>query len=526
MTWWQNDPVATDAAPSGAWWQNDPVADPKSLSIGNVAGQAIANLPSSAYNLGASLVHTVAHPIQTAEGLYDIGKGAVSKAEGALGVQQDPAQKAQNEAAINAMGQFFADRYGSMDKFKETLAKDPAGVAMDLSSVLTGGEGVLARLPGAARAADAVGTAARVTNPVNLAGKVASGVVEPLVSTRILGPVTGAGPDAIRQAARAGYDGSQTFTDNLRGNVPMSDTVDMAKSAVDQMGKERGDAYRAGMASVKADPTRLQTGPIQQAVTDAADMVQHNGFIIDNDAANTLNAINKKLVEWHLQPSRTAESLDALKQAIGAIQQSAEPGSLSAKIAGNIYNATKAQIVKQAPTYAKTMSDYSDASDAIKEAQRTLSLGQKASEDTALRKLQSVMRNNVSTNYGNRAKLVDQLAQYEPELPNAIAGQALNSLAPRGLAGYGTLAVGGNGLAFHGLPALTNPATAAMLAAAGIISSPRLVGEGAYAAGRVGNALAPVANALPGAAKTAYVSNALTGGIGPRYDVNGNLISQ
>ena len=91
-----------------------------------------------------------------------------------------------------------------------------------------------------------------------------------------------------------------------------------------------------------------------------------------------------------------------------------------------------------------------------------------------MRKLQSLMRNNVNTNNGSRQKLVDQLAKVEPDLPMALAGQALNDYAPRGLA---RIAAGGAGVA--GLATLS-PTTLAMLP----LASPRIVGEAAYAAGR------------------------------------------
>ena len=90
-----------------------------------------------------------------------------------------------------------------------------------------------------------------------------------------------------------------------------------------------------------------------------------------------------------------------------------------------------------------------------------------------MRKLQSVMRNNVNTNYGQRAKLMDVLARYEPELPNVIAGQSMSSVAPRGVARLGSVAVGL-------LAGTTAPIALPLLAA----TSPRLVGEAAYAGGR------------------------------------------
>lgn len=540
---------------AGPWeaFQSAPTSDPKvdgpwsqfhpetgePMSWGDVAVSAAKNFGPSAINMAAGVANTVMHPIQTAESLYDVGKGAVSKAAGALGVEQDPEQKAQREAALNGVIDFFTDRYGGIDNLKHTIATDPAGFAMDLSSVLTGGETALARIPGATRAANAVGKAAEVTNPVNIAGKVVSGVpipgtglkagIEPIVST-VLGQTTGVGEGPIRQAARAGFEGNTALRDNMRGNVPLSDTVDMAQRAVGQMRRDRSAAYQADMAGANSATGHVGYQPIHQALTDADNMVHFQGLAKSAEAAKTLEQIQDLVSQWRgLSTPHTVEAADALKQAIGEVRQKTQPGTLERRVADMVYHAAKDSIVQQAPEYAKAMQGYSDASDKINDLTKTFSLGEKASTDTSLRKLQSTTRNNVNTNYGERNRLLDELAKYEPELPNALAGQSLSSATPRGLVAKtgAVVGLGANGVAMHGLPALMNPATLAALP----FFSPRLMGEVAYAGGRVANALEPIAQYIPDAVKAGYVVNALTpqvpslrGGSGPRYDENGNLL--
>ncbi len=484
--------------------------DHSSQSWGDVATQAVQNLPSSAYNMGASVAHTVAHPIETAQSVYDVGRGAVSKAAGAVGMQQDPAEKAQHEAALNGVVDFFSKRYGSMDQFKKTLAEDPAGVAMDLSTVLSGGEAALARAPGiAGKVGEIAGDAARATNPVSLAGKAVTSVAEPAVSN-LLGMTTGAGTMPIRQAARAGFEGDTVLPSNMRGHAPMSDTVDMAQSALGQIRQDRSAAYKAGMGGIDQGKM-IDFQPIWDSMKQARDESSYKGYALSEDAASTFTKMRDKIVEWQNMPAQvgspyTVEATDALKQALGEIRQSTQPGTLSRRIADKVYNATKATIVKQAPDYAKTMSDYSDASDQLNEISKTFSLGEKASQDTTLRKLQSVTRNNVNTNYGQRAKLMDVLAQKEPDLPNAIAGQALSSATPRGMAQRTAIELGGAGVGAAAMHFM-DPLYLASLP----FFSPRVVGEAAYAGGRGARAVAPFANHLPGAAKVGNALSTLSG---------------
>ena len=446
----------------------------KPLTWGNAANQAVRNIIPSAGNLAQNIVTPILHPIQTAESLYDIGKGVASKAAGALGVDQDPEEKAKTEAAADAVGQFFKDRYGGVDEFKNTLAHDPVGLIADLSAALTGGSTLAARAPGMiGRAAEIAGNVGRVADPILAAGKVAGKAGA--AGAHLL---TGLGDNVLETATKAGMTGNRAFLDNMRGNVEPTEVIDLAKSALNQMRQERSAAYKSGMAGVKADPTQLDYTPINDALTDAASNVNFNGIAKSKKAEKTLGKIQKTVNQWQSQPVgtpfHTAEGFDALKQAIGEIRQGTDPGTLSRNIADSVYNATKATIVKQAPTYADTMLGYSDASEKLNELQKTFSLGEKASPDTTLRKLQSVTRNNVNTNYGQRGKLVEDLAKYEPDLLPALAGQATSSLLPRGLARLGTHGVLGAGAVYM------SPATLPLALA----SSPRLAGETAYAVGK------------------------------------------
>jgi hypothetical protein len=501
------------------------------LTWGDAAKEAIGNIPSSAGNLVQNIAQPFLHPIQTGEALYDIGKGLTSKAAGAIGVQQDPEEKARTEATADAVGQFFKDRYGGVDEFKNTLAHDPVGLIADLSAALTGGSTLAARAPGMiGRAAEVAGKVGRLADPILAAGKVAGKAGA--AGAHLL---TGLGDNVLETATNAGMSGNRAFLDNMRGNVEPSEVIDLAKSALGQMRQERSAAYKAGMTGVKADPTVLDYTPINDALTDAASNVNFNGIAKSKKAEKTLNKIQAVVQQWQSQPAgtpfHTAEGFDALKQAIGEIRQSTDPGTLSRNIADSVYNATKGTIVKQAPSYADTMLGYSDASEKLNELTKTFSLGEKASKDTALRKLQSITRNNVNTNYGQRAKLGEELAKYEPDLLPALAGQATNTWLPRGLARLGAHGAIGAGAAY------LSPATIPFALA----SSPRLAGEAAYKVGQglgalksVGSKVGVTASRIPPSIRAARVaglgqtpllaSPTLVGGIGPKYDENANLI--
>lgn len=328
-------------------------------------------------------------------------------------------------------------------------------------------------LPGAVKLAGAAG---------GLVNQGAQGAIK-----HALGMSTGTGGAAVEAAFNAGKDGGTSFLDNMRGNVPMTDVLDSAKQALTQMRLDRAAQYRNGMAGVSADKTIIDFSPIDKAVSDLQSMGTYKGQVINKNASGVVDDIAGLVNQWKgLDPAEyhTPEGLDALKQAISDIRDTTQFGTAGRKAADTAYNAVKTEITNQAPTYAKVMQDYSEASNTLSEVERALSLGNKAAADTSMRKLQSLMRNNVNTNYGNRLGLAQTLEENGADILPAVAGQSMSSWTPRGLAG---LAASGAGVA----GVLSHP-----LALAGLpLTSPRLVGEAAYGLGAAARGASNVGSA-------------------------------
>jgi len=295
---------------------------------------------------------------------------------------------------------------------------------------------------------------------------------------RALGVSTGAGEEAIAQALRAGREGNQTFLENMQSKVPITNVLDDARVALSKMQQTLGNEYRSGMIDISKDKSILSFDNIDKAIKDAASVVTFKGQVKNQTGFDKLDEVKTAINNWKkLDPKefRTPEALDNLKQKIGGILEETPIEQKTArKVVGDIYSSIKNEIAKQAPTYEKVMKDYREGSDLIEEIQKTLSINKKATDATALNKLQSLMRNNANTNYGYRLELAKALQQQGgQDLMPALAGQALSSFTPRGLAGQGA----GIGA---GLTAFADPSALAVLP----LTSPRLVGMGAYGVGR------------------------------------------
>jgi len=237
------------------------------------------------------------------------------------------------------------------------------------------------------------------------------------------------------------------------------------------------------MVDIKNDKTVLDFGKVDQTLADIRDRGFFKGKQIDRSAADTWRQIDELVQEWKsANPAEfhTPEGLDALKKAIGDVRDALPFGTPARNVANNVYGAVRQQITDQAPSYAKVMKDYEEASSLINEIEGTLSLGKKASIDQSLRKLQSILRNNAYTGYGARVALGEQLAQRgAPNLFSQLAGMSMEPVAPRGLVGQGTAAaLTTSALTGGGVPSLLPLA----------LTSPRVIGTAAYGAGRVAGA--------------------------------------
>lgn len=474
------------------------------MSWSDVGSQALQNAPASAANFAGDIYNAVRHPITTAENIGNLARGLAEKHKAMyaneLGV---PAETGGHEQYADQVIKFFGDRYGGIDQFKAAMAADPVGVAGDLSALLTGGQSALARAPGiAGRVGEIAGTAGRAIDPISNAARAGSALAKGAgyVGVEGLGLTTGVGSEPIRLAARSGYEGGQAgnaFRENMRGQAPMGEVVDDARAAVGQMRQERGNAYRQAMQDIGMDRTVLNFDEIDDAMRKAGGVNTFKGQDISPSTQSIRHQLADVIDDWRaLDPAEfhTAEGFDALKQKVGSIRDATQYGTPERLVADRAYQGIRRSILDQAPDYSKAMNAYAEASDLIKEMEKTLSINPKASVDTTLRKLQSVLRDNVTTAYGRRAELADYLVNAgAPHLMEKLAGQSLGSWMPRG---WGRLVA-------TELPAMAAGAIGAGAAGAGVgalatlpAMSPRLVGEAVHGAGRAARQFGRVATPL------------------------------
>ena len=154
-----------------------PKKAPPKRSLFGAAVEAIPNIPSSAAEFATGLYTAVTNPIQTASSMMDIAAGGLKTgAEKVLpknvynfinDMDRDPKSAERAMRTARQFGGQMADRYGTYDAIKNTLATDPVGFAADMSTLLSGGASVAGRA-GKVGTAGVLNKMAQATNPVNV----------------------------------------------------------------------------------------------------------------------------------------------------------------------------------------------------------------------------------------------------------------------------------------------------------------------------------------------------------------------
>jgi len=476
----------------------------------------------------SDIYSAVRHPGETTKGIAYTLEGAGQLVTDALGITLPAEHKNDRRIYAQMIGKLFMDRYGSVEALKHTIATDPVGFLSDASTVIGGGGVALrgaelaGKVSGAAKVASAAGKAADVAkatsayvNPVTLAGKAAGlagkGIYR--AGTDVYGVATGTTGEPIRQAVSAAANRFadparyKAFVDAFTGATAPEETASYAQKAVSELIQKRGKIYQQEMAKVKLNQTPLPFQDIDDALIDALNdhtVITKSGVRLTKNplSEKAVQAVEEVLSEFRKLPPDdfTVEIADAMKQ---KLQQLAERPEFQdqfgrANSGGHVINsvtrAVRDTINAKSPEYGKVMMAYQTATDDLKQVQRELSLGKDANAGMTLRKLSSGLRNNVSSAYAHRGKLIEFLQDNgAPNLGAMLSGMALGETTSRGGMGRLFTALGaGEALSGKGL-----------VAAAGLAAtSPRLAGHAARIAG-TGVALAKeparLAGKLPGA---------------------------
>ena len=467
------------------------------MSAIDVAGRAVTNFPSSLAGVAKDIYTAITNPSDTLSGILKAvyGAGAAKDklilgsmdsdiAEGVSETLFDNQSTEESIQASSAIAEFYAERYGSLAGLKQAVAEDPASVMADAATVLSAGSGLGSKVGLPLKATETLAKTASYVDPIMLLGKgvAATGKGVTGASKFYAGTASGAGMDALEQAYKSGAEGgksAEALTGAMRGKIDAKSILNQAKDALLNMKIAKNNQYKANQKSVGANKQIITFSGIDDTVNKALKMVVYKGEVINEAGFKAVKAAQKLVNEWkrkNPQEFHTPIDMDQLKQKIYAIVEKQEYGSQARLAVNQIRNGIDKEIKLQSPSYAKMMEEYSRNASLVDELERAFNLGDKASQDSAIKALQKSMRNN----FGIKQQLAETLdsAGGSNVVPMA-AGYSLSPLTPKGIQGASALPVSYYASTVGGIPL-----AAANLAA----SSPRLMGEAALKAGQLSRA--------------------------------------
>ena len=126
-----------------------------------------------------------------------------------------------------------------------------------------------------------------------------------------------------------------------------------------------------------------------------------------NSTVKKIKEVEEAILRWKNGPPelRTTIGFDKLKQLIGDMRPDKLDPTKASYVIDKMYKAVRNSIIKESPEYAVAMKKFENSIKQNKEIEKGLRIGPNVTKESALRTLQSLMRDNVNTSYGGRIML-------------------------------------------------------------------------------------------------------------------------
>ena len=436
----QNIPPASRSAnvgPAKTQFRATGQAPTNPISWGDAVTEGISNIPKSAGELGQGIYNTFRHPIDSAGNIANLAAGLGEQGLTKFGVADFSKDKdAQSHMKMaSTLEDIYKQRYGSVEGFKQAIAKDPIGVMMDLSTVLTGGSSALGKVATTgstlSKAAQVAGKVSGYTDPVNIALKSATAIPKFAVgAARKAAEITsGVSSEQQKLATFAGTlsekDPRRIAFENFYKKDPNPHSLlDTVQSAAEQKAKSESLAFQNKLGTLGSNPIDLSAA--RNTVEESYKKQKSMGAHWPEDFDQAHQKIMDMFDEVQNDPSRVGlDSVNEFKKQLWAHKKTFPQGGKGQDHFNTAYNEVKNALANPSvggnPEYADLMEQWRRALDEINTAKNSVGIGGNSKD--ALRTLTKSLR-TIKTASGK--SVIDGLSQYEPTIPYMLAGAAGN----------------------------------------------------------------------------------------------------
>lgn len=266
-------------AENDAWFKYD-----KNDSLLETGAKTIGNAPKSLWNIGKGIYNVVRHPVDTVQNIGNLIGGTVATGAEKLIENTDIGQEFLNYAnesrkarglpelvrkedgsfdapdtdqmtMAKNTGKYFKDRYGGWENIKRSTVEDPAGIALDVSALFTGGSTLAPKVAKVAEVADMARTANTINKVGSVMGKIGE-VTDPIRQTaKIATPVVTRKLNDVNDVLK--MSGNELKSKALKeGLYGMNETIGSLKKRFED----------TSYTYVKPDGTKVDINPIDTMV--------------------------------------------------------------------------------------------------------------------------------------------------------------------------------------------------------------------------------------------------------------------
>lgn len=248
------------------------------LSAGDVLTGAVQNAPKSFGNFVGGLAQAVRHPLDTGVTMWDAAAGGLAnvlpkpvnefldKIDEKIGGTE---AKKRAVTTADALGNFYKDRYGSVEGAKKAIATDPVGVLGDVSTVLTGGAALAGLTPKAAKLAKVLSTAGNATNPLTIIGKTGD-VVSAVTNPARIAAAESLMGSAVKPMAKQWATGDADIAIKTLLNYginPTKNGVEKLKNLIENTNDEISNLISKSTATVNKNKVIEKLGNVKEKFT-------------------------------------------------------------------------------------------------------------------------------------------------------------------------------------------------------------------------------------------------------------------
>lgn len=256
---------------------NDPVEQQ------NLLNDPIRTIGQSTIDAASDMVQPILHPINTLGAIGNLGKGIYNKFT--PGIQP-------SEAAVDAIGEHYGNRYGGLEEIGNTLITDPAGMFLDVAGIASGGGALAGKLPGlAGKAGRAASNVGRSVDPINIGLNAGRSIKKSLLRNPTQAN------DLMKSAVKFGTTIAPEKVDKMVGTMLAHDIIPDSKGI--SLFDEKLAGFSANVDDLIRGATeqgvKIKRSSIMNGVQDLKNKMTDIG---NADPVGNLKKIDKTVKEW------------------------------------------------------------------------------------------------------------------------------------------------------------------------------------------------------------------------------------